>query len=601
VPLLRGANLVRGSSTERRIEPYHDRVRETAIAAMAADARRMAHSRLALALEHAGHAEPDVLGLHWREAGQPARAADWFTRAGDRAHGALAFDQAAHLYQMALDCTADPPLALRKKLALALANTGQGLRAAELYLDCAGRTTADESFELRRRAMDQLIRCGHIDQGLALVGDLLRPLGISFPASPRAALTSVLLQRTRLALRGLRYQLRREADVPASALRRIDLLWDIGYGLSMVHTLLGADFCTRALLAALDAGEPSRLARSLALESVLVASRHIKYRRQGDQILQRAGQAAIESGDPLARGWARGVVGTTHFLMGRYPECLASLHEARALFASCPDTAWEQNVVDLYLLWTHYMLGRVRDIDQEFRDLRTRAQSRGDLMLLACLITSPASGIAVHLLMDRPQEARDDLESAMRQWSQTGFHQQHLYAVFAEADILLYEGKGQAAWDLLARREADLKRSLLSNIHLVRGTILFLRGRLALLLARGAASPARRHHLHHAETAATRLERERNGWTSVFAALLRGGIAHLHGRAEDAAGRFEHAATLAETAGMGLHGAAARFALGHCLGGTTGSTRQADALHWLRERTVAAPERFVASLVPTCR
>jgi hypothetical protein len=600
VALLRGSNLLRGRSAERRVEPYHDRVREAAVSAMAVDARRMAHSRLALALEYSNHPEPDVLGLHWREAGQPARAAEWFARAGDRAQSALAFDQAARLYQMALEDAVDPPLVLRTKLAFALASTGQGQRAAEVYLDASRRTSGDEALELRRRAMEQLIRCGHIDEGLALVEELLRPFDIRFPRTPHAALGSVLVQRARLAMRGFAYRSRREGEIPPTELRRIDLLWGLGYGLAMVHSTLSAGFTTRALLAALDVGEPSRVARSLALESALVNARHLKYRRRGQQIRQLAEKAAAESGDPLARAWAFSIAGTSAFQLGQFREAMPRLEESRAYYGRCTNVSWEESTLEIYILWNSYYLGDLGDLEQQLWTLCARAQSQGNLMLLANLAASPGAASSIHLLRDRPEQAGDELEGVMRQWSQSGFHLQHFYETLSRASILIYQGQGQAAWELLERRSGDLRRSLLLSIHYMRVETLFARGRAALCAALAGTGPARQRLLRQASAAARDLERERNDWSDLYAALVRGGVECASGRDAVATDHFTRACAIADKTGMALHGAVARFALGHCLGGPDGGRHQEDALTWLRAGKVAAPGRFVASMVPGC-
>ena len=103
--LLASSRLIRstGGPGRNEIETYHDRIRETVVARLEPEVKRDHHRRLALALEASGAADPEVLGVHFVEGGQPDRATDHFVRAADQAAEALAFDRAAGLYRRALD------------------------------------------------------------------------------------------------------------------------------------------------------------------------------------------------------------------------------------------------------------------------------------------------------------------------------------------------------------------------------------------------------------------------------------------------------------------------------------------------------------------
>ena len=82
------------------------------------------------------------------------------------------------------------------------------------------------------------------------------------PRSPRAALLSLLWRRARLRWRGLRFVPRRADDIDADALLRVDTCWSAATGLVLVDMISASDFSARHLLMALDAGEPSRIARA---------------------------------------------------------------------------------------------------------------------------------------------------------------------------------------------------------------------------------------------------------------------------------------------------------------------------------------------------
>ena len=164
--LLTSSRLIRrtGGLGRNEIETYHDRIRETVVARLDPETRRDHHRRLALALEASGAADPEVLGVHFLEGGEPERAIDHFSRAADQAAEALAFDRAAGLYRRARDlqpASAPAPTIcqLNSRLGDALANAGRGAEAAEAYLAAVRDAPADSAIELqspgRHAVLDQ--------------------------------------------------------------------------------------------------------------------------------------------------------------------------------------------------------------------------------------------------------------------------------------------------------------------------------------------------------------------------------------------------------------------------------------------------------------
>ncbi|HEY5945314.1 MAG TPA: protein kinase, partial [Kofleriaceae bacterium] len=104
VGYLQSAHLLRATGRTRRdsVEPFHDRTRR-AVSARSAERKPDLHRRLAVALEATdAESQPMLVGVHWEQAGEPARAAALYARAGDRATEALAFERAVKLYERCL-------------------------------------------------------------------------------------------------------------------------------------------------------------------------------------------------------------------------------------------------------------------------------------------------------------------------------------------------------------------------------------------------------------------------------------------------------------------------------------------------------------------
>src|SRR5262249_24228958 len=271
--VLRAGHLVRTRGVRDRdeIEAYHDRIREAAVALLAASDQRDCHRRLAVALEGSERADPEAMALHWRGAGETERAAEYAEVAAAKAEQALAFDRAARLYALALELR--PPdyperRELRAAMAQALANAGHGTEAAEAYLEAAVGAKEADALEYQRRAAEHLMRCGHIDRAMETLRRVVAAADLELPRTPpRRAVMSLLSRRLRLKLRGLRFREHDSTQISPRELRRIDICFSMASVLSKVDTIRGADFQTKNLLLALEAGEPFRVARALAAEA----------------------------------------------------------------------------------------------------------------------------------------------------------------------------------------------------------------------------------------------------------------------------------------------------------------------------------------------
>ena len=597
--LLAAERLVRTTATMDRLDVYHDRIRETLAAAIPAGQVAETHLRLAWATERQGIDDPEALLDHYRAAGHPARAATHAARGAERAARALAFEQAARLYRAALElCDTTPdldPVGLRIGLADALANSGRGAEAADAYLEAAERSAPGAALDLRRQAAEQLMRCGHIDRGLAVIREVLSAVGLKLARSPRHALLRLVGRRAWLRLRGLRFTEREEPSVAAEILRRIDICWAVAIGLARVDFIRAADFQSLNLLLSLRAGEPYRVVRALAVEAAFVAL-------PGGSALQRAAglvattrALAERVRRPHALALGRLAEAYTSFSYGRFAAARTEFEAAeRILRAECTGVLWEINTAEAYALTCLWLLGEWSELVRRVPARLREAQALGDLYAA----TGFASGLAnaAWLIAGDVRGARDVLREAVSRWTLPGFHVQDYAILNAQCQSDLYAGEGEAAWSRISCRWPALAKSMLLRIQAVRIEALHLRARCAIAAARGPQ--LRKACLHSAERDARRIARERIPFAQAFSELVAGGVAALQGDGATAHRSAVRAIAACDAAGLAGYGAAIRRRYGQLLGGDEGAKLVQAANAWCNAQGVADPERMTGVLAP---
>jgi tetratricopeptide (TPR) repeat protein len=600
--VLRAAHLVRTDGVRRadRIIPYHDRVRERVQAQLDAARLRHVHERLALALEQTGAAERDPRALvrHARAAGRHALAAAHAQIAARQAEAALAFDQAAEFYAIAVELGSyDAPTlrALRIAWATTLMHAGRGPEAAAIFVTAAEGAEPAVRLECQRQAADQWIITGHLDKGMAALRALLDEIDEPLAQSPRRALARVVWNRVRLRLRGMGWVRRLESQVPLETLRRLDVLRAVAHGLAMIDNIRGADFNGRFLLLALRTGEARRLVGALASEVVFLASQAGGAGRRARSLFRRLVRLAEECPDPAyARTWVLLADGATSFFEGRFKPAVRSLEQAEEVFAEGPEgMTYEKNNTRVFRVHALRLLGALREHGTLIADLIRAGRQRGDRYLETTL----------QLLQGQSLLARDDVAGARRTieeatWTppEDGFHLQHWYELRARAELSLYLGDPETAAERLASRFVALERSMLLRVKLVRADAVALRGRLLLAAAARGHEPAQRRA--EVRRIARQLDREAAGYATVYAVLLRAGLAHIEGQREATVDWLRQAVSAAAEHDMALHLAAARDRLGLLVGGDEGAALRAEAARFVAEQQIAEPERMFEIVAP---
>ncbi len=602
LPVLRSSRLVRtrylqDRRTDHEIELYHDRIRQTALATLSSEVLRGLHLSLAKTLQDIGQADPETLAVHFQAAGETAQAAKYAYLAGQNADMVLAFDRAARLYRMAVGLH---PMegANRQDLLLhlgqSLANAGRGAEAARVFLDAAEISAPGGlgPLELKRRAAEQLLWSGHMDEGVEIVRDVLNTMGMSLPVTPTRTLLALLLRRAQLRLRGLRFRQRPANEVQPDILNNLDTCWSIAVGLSFGDPIQAANIQTQHLLFALRCGEPGRIARGLAFEGAFCATSS-KDRHRSKKLLNLGRDLAEQSKDPHVLGLIELTTGIATFLAGGWRNAQRHLAKVEEMLKRVrTGVAWELDTARLYGLHCLYYLGELDQLATRLPELLTDAEDRGDLYALTHLYSG--AWYVACLAADQPDRAEQGAEQAMAKLSGQRFLVPHWQNLWGQVDTSIYQGDPMTAWHHIDRMWPALQNSLLLRIQHLFILSFYLRSRGALALA--ACSNAPQPLLRIAEHCARKMERERTLWGNSLALLVHAGIADIRGHKEEAIGLLTKAQIGLEKADIVLTAAAACYRRGQLFGGDEGGRLMETAKARLLKERIKNPERMIAVL-----
>ncbi|MET0283602.1 MAG: AAA family ATPase, partial [Polyangiales bacterium] len=522
---LRSAGFLHATGYAERelLDVSHDRVRQVALAELDTEEARGLHARLAEILEQGD--DPAGAAVHFRDAGEPERAARHHLRAAERATAAFAFVEAVGHYQAALQLGSFDVAerqAVRVQLADALSNAGRGYAAAELYRLAAQDASEVMALELKRRAARELTRSGYLEEGRQVAGEVLARAGLGFARLP---MLGVVLRRIQLRLRGLRY---RVAQADARRLERIDLCWSLSSALVMTDHVQGVYLQARGFMMAMRAGDPARVARAIAAEAAFYSGFGARAQPRVYRLIDTAEATAARLGEPRLIATVALMAGIAAHLGGRFAEAKAHLERADQLFREkCAGVWWELDSCKQFYLESCFYLGELTAFPEAVSNGLKEAEQRGLLYALANLRTGlPNAG---WLIRDEPARAAEESAQALSQWSRRGFHVQHWYQLVSDTQVELYLGNGRAAHQRVEARWRDLSRSHLRRLSHTQIIATHLRARAALAAARDGGS--RGPLLDLARKQARRLEREKAPWASALAALIVTSADNLAGNA----------------------------------------------------------------------
>ncbi len=525
--LLRNGHFLRthrGSDGER-LELYHDRIRAALSARIEGAPRRRLHGQLAESLEKNAPGEHEHVAEHWLLAGESGRASEHLLAAAELADASYAFAVAARLYATAIEHSqGDGRLQLlHGRLGDALSRTGRAGEAARAYL--AAAELADDSgqrMELSRTAAQHLLACGELDEGTKVLRRALDETGVQYPESPELAERWLSLRHAQLADGGLQHTVRDARNVDPQLLSQIDLCCAVSPALGLYDFVRAGYFAAHGLLLALEAGEPSRVARALSTYATSLASSGELARAR--ELSEHSLEMARGLGDEELLANAEMVSGQVALFGGEFEAAVERCDAARERFRKLRvGASQEVPICHVFSNMALHMLGRMREHVARSQAQLAEARDLGHILSEASL---RVFGIALgELADDAPGRAREQAAAALQLWPQQQFHGERFKVLRLEAWCDLYEGTPARAVERIAQaRQTALDSRILQSSYW-RFWWFDLVAHVGLMAA--AAGDAAQ--LTEARAAVEQLEGDNLSYAQPLITTYRAGLAHLAG------------------------------------------------------------------------
>ncbi|MFV8750101.1 serine/threonine-protein kinase PknK [Nannocystaceae bacterium ST9] len=454
-----------------QLECAHARIRELVVAELTPNELSRRHRELAKVLEQHG-AEPEAIADHWEQGRRPQHAAHWAEQAARQAASMLAFARAAAAYRRALralgNLTIGPVDELREQLAEQLIALGEVRDAADLLVELATRAAPERASALRRRVAWLLLEDGRIEEAFPLIGEQLEQVGEALPSERWRIVLGLVRDRAALALRGLEFEPRAEAEIDPDRLARVDTLSTFvtllsQYGHHPRAALITSALRARLLRLALAAGEPGRVAYSLAHEGlILAASGNTEL---GDRLVERGRRLLPEpSADSTAALRVRHVEAMLYFMTGRWPRASERI-DALVELSEHSASGWlrPQLLARRAQLWL--VCGRFNDLRRSLPRELAAMRERGNVYNLSRLV---AVDVELCLAEGRLAEAHERLTKFIADCPMTFHTFETIWLQMAEVQVALFRGQLDRARQLTERMLDQARAHQVHRIAMMR-------------------------------------------------------------------------------------------------------------------------------------
>jgi eukaryotic-like serine/threonine-protein kinase len=581
--------------SDKLLDCYHDRIRESVVASLTCAQKRALAERLSNVLAALDEHSSDLLRRCLAAAGDIDGALELARAAAARAATALAFDRAAELLVEALSWLGAHErahLALIESAAVALENAGRGAESAALYRSAA-RLVPERRLELEHLAARQLIFSGKYLEGMALLAEVCGELGI--PVSGGSSSDELAFVLTTLQLRASKLTFRPREGHGHSL--KLDVAESLARALLNYRPGLPAVVAAQNhLRLSLAAGDLPHVVRAVGLNT-MVQALNAPESAWSVRLMRRFCELAAEvPANPLCDAYVSGVRGVVAHNAGEFEqadrlltECVEALERVEGMHYALDSLRW-------YKQRNQYAVGKLADVISQTPAAINEAFRRGRVWLGAAL-TGP-TGIVTWLAADDVDSARRRVDEARQRWGPSARPLlPDLLLLQSQAAIDLYEGRATLACELIKQHVP----ALVESMKLRRSHPEFILGSGALAcagLSCERAGSTRRGELRaELAHAAARLRRARanvrhlaHGFEAVLA-LDRGASA-------DAVDHWQWMLASPHCVTTSLYATATRFRLGQLLQGDAGRALISESTLALRAAGVRNIEASVRLWCP---
>ena len=594
---LLSGRLVRSMSGER-VTTYHDRIRAALVEQLSEGRRRRMHRDLAETWEGRSGSDPETIAVHFVEAGEEVRAAEYLLKAARIADEALAFERAIQLLEQALelgDWERERRYQIRRRCGELYAALGRGRPAAEAFSQAAKQGDGLDVRDCRVRMAQQLLRGGAFQQGTDLLYDELEELGFSAARSRPAMLASIAYRRWKLGRRGLDFELREPSEIPRRQRLLIDALTSATLMFGVSDVIRGTYFHYHALMRALETGYPSRLT-GLLCQQVAQDSADGSMGERAAIALSKAKEVwpRCRKDRRNMRSFIAFMEGMIEYFGGRWRSALRSIERSVEIVGGGgPGHVWEQEIFQYFETDCLERLGQFDEMRQKVPQFLDRTVDREDGFNAFLYRTKL---VKVMLVDDEADRAEREIERARRDWGRDGYHIHHFRLLHAAVETALYRGEGEAAFERVTEEWWALKGSLLLLTEQTLLDAWSLHGRAAVARLGEVDGWRGWRARFTARRAIGVIRGAEDDWADGFADGIEARLAYLNGEEQRAIDCLESAAERFADAEMEGFRWAARLRRGQIEGGAGGEEQIGEARAALEELGVRNPEAMARLL-----